>query len=441
MRGITQASAPQSSISPFHRPQSIATNGPPVNGTTAEPSIEPAGIVYKPTTNRQLDELLSSARDRCAVIFFTSATCPPCKIVYPAFDELAASVGHKAVLIKVDLSDAYEIGSRYQIRVTPTFWTFLKGKKEDVWTGANEAQLRGNVNLLLQMVYPAHPHTLLRLPTLHKPHKQLVTYTKIPPLDKITAKLGPPGADPAVVNLSRFIAARKDAGAMEAPLPELRIISTFILKSLQELPVETLFPLVDLLRLAFVDSRVSGYFATDFNGTLGAILERTTRLDTECPYQLRIVTLHLACNAFTSTLLQTKLLSDPKLSSLIIQIVTSSLLDPTHLPIRVAAASLAFNIAASNHLRRLVDQSDLLSEGGQVELMASLLEAMSQERESLEGLRGMLYATGFLAYKVPKDEELEQICEAVGAKDIVKGTKGVFKELKDLATEVEQIIK
>ena len=442
MRGITQAPVPSSNDPLSNLSQTKPLNGNAGSGAraSATQSNESSGVVYKPTRLKQLDELLASAKNKCAVIFFTSATCPPCKLVYPAYDELAATAGDKAVLIKVDLSDAHEIGARYQVRVTPTFWTFLKGEKENEWKGANESQLRGNVNMLIQMAYPRHPHTQLKLRELQRPHRQFVTYAKVPPLDKMTAKLGAAGQDPAVKALSGFISTRQESGAIEAPLPDLPAITRFVVDSLHKIPVETLFPLVDLLRLAFVDPRFSGYFAGDTNSTLNAVLERTVNLDDKCPYQLRIVTLHLTCNAFTSSVLQPRLVSDPKLSTLVLQLVTSSLLDASHLPIRVAAASLAFNIAAFNHIRRLQDKDDAISENNQVELMASLLEAISKERESPEGLRGMLIAAGFLKYGAPQDGELEQLCEAVGGKDVILEAKGAFADLKDLGGEVEKVM-
>ena len=447
IRGVTQAPVPSSSVPrPGAQQQAMSSryaSHSQSNGIQVKENER--GVVYKPTRLKQLDELLASAKDSCAVIFFTSATCPPCKIVYPAYDELAAEAGNKAVLIKVDLTEAYEIGAKYQVRATPTFMSFLKGEKENEWVGANESQLRGNVSLLIQMAHPAHPHALLRLPTLQRPHRTPVIYTKVPPIDKLVAKIGPSGSDPAVSALKEFVTARQRSGALDAPLPSLPGLSAFILKSLQTLPPENLFPLIDLFRVALVDARLSGYFAEDSSSTILSILTKVVELDSSCPYTLRIVTLHMACNLFTSQLFPPKLLADNALSTPLIQLVTTSLLDTEHTPVRVAAASLAFNIAAANHLRRTAEQEDLLPEGGQVELMASLLEAMGKERVSRDELRGLLLAVGLLKYTAPKHGELSDLCEAVGARDIVVEARGAFAdlraELKELAREVELVMK
>ena len=444
MRGVTQAPVPPNNIpQAAAHPPSIPTGLSSRQQTSmsrSQKKEEIPGVVYKPTRLKQLDELLASAKDSCAVIFFTSATCPPCKIVYPAYDELAAAAGNKAVLIKVDLTEAYEIGARYQVRATPTFMTFVKGEKESEWSGANEAQLRGNVRLLIQMAHPPHPHTLLRLPTLQRLHKTPVTYTKIPPIEKLVAKMGTVGTDSAVGALKDFVTVRQRSGAVDAPLPNLPAVTAFISKSFQTLPPESLFPIVDLLRLALVDPRVSGYYAEDASETVFGIVNTVNRLDTNCPYQLRIVTLHMACNLFTSQLFPIKLFLEPSYSAPLFQLVTSSLLDNEHPPVRVAASSLAFNMAASNHQQRIRGDADFLPESSQVELLASLLEAIGRERDSKDGMRGLIFAVGLLKYMTAKGGEVDDLCEAVGAKDIITEAKGAFPDLKELAKEVELIM-
>ena len=255
MRGITQAplAAP---VVPHAGPSGQTSNGFTAPSTNGAGQTSAVGRVYNVTRLQELERLLSAAKKNCAIIFFTSATCPPCKIVYPAYEELAAESGGKATLIKIDISMTYEIASKYNVRVTPTFMTFLHGEKADEWTGAHEGQLRNNARMLQQMAYPPHPHTNLRLPTLQRRHKY-VLYPKVPPLNKIVAKLGPSASNPSVIALKDFITARNTEAAANAPLPFLPEVNTFVLTSLKTMPSESLFPLIDLLRLALVDARVS----------------------------------------------------------------------------------------------------------------------------------------------------------------------------------------
>ncbi|KAL9025406.1 MAG: hypothetical protein Q9196_005765 [Gyalolechia fulgens] len=451
MRGMTQAPVAPAAV-PHNSRTNVAAGTrpsiPPETRSSSEGDNKinggrtglPTGQVHYATTLKKLDSLLMSAKNSCAVVFFTSATCPPCKIVYPAYDELAAEAGDKAVLIKVDLSEAYEIGSRYRVRATPTFMSFLKGQKENEWVGASEGQLRGNVRMLIQMAHPPHPHTTLRLRTLQRRHRT-VTYAKIPPLDKLTAKMGSRSTDTAVTTLKDFIRAREASGPSDAPLPSLPAIVAFIVQCIGTDPPDSLFPLVDLFRCALVDPRVSGYLAAErSHSAIVTVLSKPSALGTGCPYSLRIVTLQLACNLFTSSILSTQLLQDTDVYTPLLQLITSSLLETAHPPIRVAAASLAFNVAAVHHLQRLDDKEDLITESFQVELMASLLETVSNENENKDSIRGLLTAIGLLAYGAPRDGEVQGVCNALGAKEAVHA-KGAFSEdLKDLVTEVEQVL-
>lgn len=102
----------------------------------------------------ELEKALASAENSCAVVFFTSATCGPCKVIYPRFDELASEAGNKAKFIKVDISFAYDAALRYEVSATPTFMTFLKGEKVEEWVGAGESDLKLRVDTLLRMTYP-----------------------------------------------------------------------------------------------------------------------------------------------------------------------------------------------------------------------------------------------------------------------------------------------
>lgn len=133
---------------------------------SAQPLHRPEAKVRLATNAHELESLLASAQQSCAVIFFTSASCGPCKMLYPIYDQLAAEVGEKGLLIKVDIAQAFDVGSRYSIRATPTFITFLRGKEENRWSGADPAGLRSNVQLLVQMAHPTHPHASLGLPSL-----------------------------------------------------------------------------------------------------------------------------------------------------------------------------------------------------------------------------------------------------------------------------------
>lgn len=388
----------------------------------------------------ELDSLLETARASCAVVFFTSATCPPCKALYPVYDQLASEVGNKACLIKVDVGQTQDVGSRYSISTTPTFITFLKGERENTWSGANQAQLRGNIELLVQMAWPTHPHSQLNLPSFRKPPTEPVTYAKVPPIPKLLAKLGSSSKDPAVTELTGFIQAREKEGAAAATLPDVNKVADFIQTSARSLPLEVLFSVVDLFRCALADPRISGFFAEEkSHETISSVVSAVNDA-AKCPYALRLVTLQMACNLFTSPLYADEILAKESQRMPVIQLISSSFLDDAHTNTRVVAASLMFNLVLAH--RRVRDgrhpHGAPLPEADQVELAASVLEAIQQEETSAEALHGMLAALGHLAYETPVDGELADLLRALEAGTTVAGKKG-FKDEK-LIGEVGELL-
>lgn len=433
LRGVAQGPGPVQAPQGPARPAPTPSAQPPT----------PVGKVRMVSNLSQLEAALASASQSCAVIFFTSATCPPCKMLYPTYDELAEEAGSKAVLIKVDLSAARDIGMKYSVRATPTFMSFLKGEKLDEWTGANPAQLRGNVRMLIEMAYPVHRHRQLHAPSLQRPITNYVTYKKVPPLDKLAGKLGSHSENPAVVSMITFVKSTMGTGSSvplaDTPLPDLASFASFIQSTFHSLPPDNQFALVDLVRLLFLDPRVSGYFAEEHGQQTLLTLLAPSRSLSSCPYNLRIVLLHLACNLFSSPLYPPQLISQ-NLREPYFHLVTNSLLDSSHPALRVVAASFAYNLAAFNHNARWDGRPDPLSEEAQVELTASLIEAMTQEEESSEALHGLLFALGLMVYEAPLEGELIDLCKAMGVAETVVGKRNVAtgKKEEGLIKEVGQ---
>jgi hypothetical protein len=350
-------------------------------------------------------------------------------MAYPAYDSLAEEAGSSAVLIKVDINQAHAIGQQYSIRVTPSFMTFLHGEKENEWTGASPSTLLSNVRLLLQMAQ--HPHKSLDLPILRSTSKNPILFTNMPPLDKLIAKLGAETGQAAPIqSLKAFITARSLEGAREATLPDMPPLVSFLHKSISILQSSSLFPLVDLLRAALVDPRFSAYLAEEpSHSTIFTLLKHvnaTTPTD-ESSYPLRLVTLQAACNLFSTPLYPPHLVSDPALTQELINLTTSSLLDkhPKHAPVRVAASSLAFNIAVYVSTERTTPSATnhTLTEGMQVELLVSLLEAIDAEQESPSALRGLLLAIGFLVWETSKGGEVWETAVVMDGRGTVLAKK------------------
>jgi desumoylating isopeptidase 1 len=218
-------------------------------------------------------------------------------------------------------------------------------------------------------------------------------------------------------------------------LPDLQSFSALLRGS--ELPHEAKFTVVDLFRCALVDPRVSGYFAEEQgHDTVVALLDYTNSRGTDCPYALRLVTLQMTCNLFSSPLYPEQILSQSMLRNPITQLVSTSFLDDSHNNVRVAAASLLFNISSANSKKRRDGHPrDVLPESDQVELAASVLEAITQETSSAEALHGMLLALGYLVYCAPLDGELVDLLRTMDAEDTILAKSKHFPQ-EDLIKEV-----
>jgi thiol-disulfide isomerase/thioredoxin len=264
MRPITQAPTPQP-VRPQAPPANTQSAVTSASGSALEMNT---GRVNNITTLKDVDRLLGLAKDRCAIIFFTSATCAPCKLVYQPYDDLAAEAGTKCVFIKVDFTRAdRSISTRYpDVRATPTFITYLRGEKHDEWSGADPRQLRSNVEMLINAAFPPHPHLDKSTPMLLRQSLRPVRFTKVPPLEKLVAKMGDAGKDEAVSSIVSFIQAREQSGAIEAPLTRLPQFAEFLRNSRSMFPPELLFTALDLLRFSLVDVRVAGWFAEEHKG-------------------------------------------------------------------------------------------------------------------------------------------------------------------------------
>lgn len=393
------------------------------------------------TQSAQFTQAIDDAKLSAAVIFFTSATCPPCKTLYPLYDELAQELQGKAVLIKVDVSNpaVADIAQRYSISATPTFVSYLKGEQFERWSGADPAKLRGNARLLVEMVSPRHVHDTLQLPTFQKEGTSPSLYTKIPPLQKLIAKMDDSLAKNAQTQALLLFIETRETSPQDAVLPTLKALTEFLQSSTNATEPRMLFGLVDLFRCALVDPRVSGYFAEDSGGKTIATLISIVNNTVECPYALRLVTLQMACNMFSTPLFTDSLMKSETLRQGFTTLISSSFLDDSHSNTRVAAASLLFNVSLAHRKARQKTAGSGLPEEDQVELAASVVEAIGQEQESSEALHGMLLALGNLVYGADLESELADLLRALAADDTIASKKKAFPKealIQEVGTEL-----
>ena len=284
----------------------------------------------------------------------------------------------------------------------------------------------------------SHPHRKLKVSKLLNTSSKSVTYSKVPPLDKLAAKISDEEKRPIFSAMIDFVKYAQGPVSQQRRLPSLPDFAAWMGSTITTLPADQLFAAYDLFRLALVDQRVSAYFAEEHpSSTVLKLVQHLDSLGQSAAYSLRIVTLHMACNFISSALAGVVVCSQTPVAKELIKLVNTSLLDEEHTNVRIAASSLAFNISAANHRSRMEKGHDALSNEEQVELLALVLEALSRE-QSKEACKGLVMALGLLVYCAPVDGELLDLCKVMDAANIVSSkdvlaedgiTKEISKEL------------
>ncbi|OSD07373.1 DUF862-domain-containing protein [Trametes coccinea BRFM310] len=454
-----------------------------------------AGAIHMCTNPSSLHSLLQS--HRAAVVLFTSPTCPPCRMIEPVFEDLAHQKTHgmgsgRVAFVKVDLSVGMgnQVAGEWGVRVTPTFLFFLDGKKLDEMKGANAAELRSQVDMLLYQAFPPHPHTKLSLPAVEALSTNPILFTQAPSWDTVSAKLAsfidaaPSSPElqtakqaltAAVVPLlkARFPsngtaaeAAKKPA--LPAATPLLNSWASTTRSIANVLSPSQLFPLVDMWRLAVLDDGVANWLATCPNpDPLQLFLDKALGvLDSADPAQKSsgrnylLTVLRTLANGFAHAALSKTLLSRAspggKRASLTRAVVSTLLHEDA--AVRTAAASVTFNIAAALQKSRVekvrgtapgaVPVEVEEDEEWEVELVSAVLEAISNETQSEEVVHRLTAALAFLLRLSPfYESQLASLLEVLQSRDTLKtklgkggcGENGVQKaEVRKLVEEVAE---
>ena len=71
-----------------------------------------------------------------ALVDFTAAWCPPCRVLGPQIDALARELSASVVIVKVDVDAQPELAARFGVRSLPTLVFWRDGQVVDRHVGA-----------------------------------------------------------------------------------------------------------------------------------------------------------------------------------------------------------------------------------------------------------------------------------------------------------------
>jgi thioredoxin 1 len=92
------------------------------------------GIVAHATDETFGDIVLAS--DIPVLVDFWAQWCPPCHMMAPVFDEIAAELAGKLRVVKVDVDENPEVAQRYGILAMPTLSVYRDGEVVSSVVGA-----------------------------------------------------------------------------------------------------------------------------------------------------------------------------------------------------------------------------------------------------------------------------------------------------------------
>jgi thioredoxin 1 len=96
----------------------------------------------------KFDSIISDSRP--VIVDFHALWCSPCKIQSPILKEVAAELGERVKIIKIDVDNNSEIARRYSVQSVPTIIIFKNGKL--VWRQSGVVSKSQLKNVLIQNV-------------------------------------------------------------------------------------------------------------------------------------------------------------------------------------------------------------------------------------------------------------------------------------------------
>jgi desumoylating isopeptidase 1 len=330
------------------------------------------------STTSELQSLIK--KNKCVAVNFTSKTCGPCVQISPYFDELVADTDSKIVGVKVETSESQDICRLFQITATPTFIFFLDGKEFSKTLGANRLELKSAMDFLVYTGFPPHKHYNVDYRNIESLIKNAALGYKLSSnLDAIFKKLyqiieiSQPGFD--VSSLETLHSWMKSTDyEKSAILPfDWEVIP---MKLLTTLPPQSLFPLLDIMRLLLLNESIHKQIIN----TCSSLIPIYKRISIDSGTPTITMLLKFTCNLYSTREGSLDSIRDVT-TSLVINNLTCS-----DQKLQQVAALTAYNMCwSTNQMVSSSFDSHWVSE-----ILAALIEALKSDHETETGLEFLL---------------------------------------------------
>src|SRR4026209_3025212 len=97
------------------------------------------GQTTKTVTDQSFQADVLSA-DKPVVVDFWAEWCGPCRMIAPALEEIAAQLGDKVKIVKLNVDENPNVAAKYGIMSIPTLMMFKNGEIASRQVGAAPAQ-------------------------------------------------------------------------------------------------------------------------------------------------------------------------------------------------------------------------------------------------------------------------------------------------------------